>query len=320
MLDIILIVAASVSVFFIAAGVLLTVFSPRAAVIGRLNKATGGEVVEPAVKKEGLQEDFLWVLDQLSRVMPRKHRLKEIQNKLIKAHVLMRAEEYIGLTLLTGVAFYTVIFLLSESILLGILSALIGLKIPGLVINSKIKKRSMAMTDLLPEALNIIANGLRAGFSFTQAVAVVVREMEGPLTVEFSRVLRENRLGKPMDEALHDMLLRIENDDVEMLITALLIQRQVGGNLADVLDGISHTIRERVRIKGEIRTLTAEGRLSAIILSLLPVTVALVISLLNPGYIVTLIVEPLGIFMIIGAVIMQIIGVLFIRKIVAIEV
>jgi len=320
MLDIILIVAAAVSVFLIVGGVLLTVFSPRSAVIGRLGKATGTEVAEPAAKKEGLREDFLWVLSQLSRVMPRKNRLKEIQIKLIKAHVLMRAEEYIGLTLLAGVAFYTVIFLLSESILLGILGALLGLKIPGVVINSKIKKRSMAMTDQLPEALNIIANGLRAGFSFVQALAVVVRELDGPLPVEFSRILRENRLGKPMGDALHDMLERIENDDLEMLITALLIQRQVGGNLADVLDGISHTIRERVRIKGEIRTLTAEGRLSAIILSLLPVAVAFAIVLLNPGYIVTLIEDPVGIFMIIGAVIMQIIGIFFIRKIVAIDV
>jgi len=123
-----------------------------------------------------------------------------------------------------------------------------------------------------------------------------------------------------MDDALNDMFGRIENDDLELLITALLIQRQVGGNLAEVLDNISHTIRERVRIKGEIRSLTAEGRMSAIILMLLPVAVALILTILNPDYILTLVREPIGIFMIIGAVIMQIIGVFFIRKIVAIDV
>jgi len=320
MLNTVLIITASLSVFLIAAGLLLTVFSPRSAVIGRLGKAAGESTVEQAGGKEGLREDFLWVLGQLSRVMPRKNRPQEIQVNLIKAGVMMRAEEYIGLTLLTGVAFYTIFFLLSDAILLGLLGGLIGLSVPGVIVNSKKKKRSMTMTDQLPEALNIISNGLRAGFSFTQAVGVVVREMEGPLTVEFSRLLRENRLGKPLDDALHDLLGRIENDDLEMLITALLIQRHVGGNLAEVLDSISHTIRERVRVKGEIKTLTAEGRLSAIILSGLPVVMAILLSFLNPGYLVTLIEEPIGIFMIVAAVVMQIIGVFIIRKIVAIDV
>jgi tight adherence protein B len=112
----------------------------------------------------------------------------------------------------------------------------------------------------------------------------------------------------------------VENDDLELLVTALLIQRQVGGNLAEVLDGISHTIRERVRIKGEIRTLTAEGRLSGIVLSLLPLVVAGLLTLLNPGYILSLVNEPLGIMMIAAAVILQIIGIFFIRKIVDIDV
>jgi len=320
MLDIILIVAVFLSVSLIIVGVLLTVFNPRAAVLGRLDKAAGGEMAEQAPKKAGLREDFLWVLGQFGRLVPGKNRLRSIQVNLIKADLMMRAEEYIGLTMLTGIVFYVVIFLITNAIYLGIIAGLIGLVLPGVIVNSKKRKRSAGMTDQLPEALNIISSGLRAGFSFPQAVSVVVREMEGPLSVEFSRVLRENRLGKPMDEALNDMLERIENDDLEMLITALLIQRQVGGNLAEVLDSIAHTIRERVRIKGEISTLTAEGRLSAIILSALPVAMFFLLSVMNPGYIFTLIEEPIGIFFIIGAVIMQIIGILFIRKIVAIDV
>ena len=320
MLDIILIAAAGLSVFLIAAGLVLTASSPRAAVMGRLGKAAGEATVEQTGGKAGLKEDFLWVLGQLGRLSPRKNRLQEIQANLIKADIMMRAEEFIGFTLLMGVIFYTVIFLLSGSVLFGLVGVLAGLSLPGMVVNSKKKKRSAIMTDQLPEALNIIASGLRAGFSFPQAVSVVVKEMEGPLMIEFSRLLRDNRLGKPMDDALNDLLGRIENDDLELLITALLIQRQVGGNLAEVLDGISHTIRERVRIKGEIRSLTAEGRMSAIILILLPIGVALAITILNPGYIVMLVEEPVGIFMIVGAVIMMIIGSFVIRKIVNIDV
>lgn len=322
MVTTLLIIGAFFSVTLIAVGLYMSIFSSRAVVLGRLGKATAAETgtLSAAEEKESLKEDFLWVLGQLGRVAPGKGKLQVIQANLVKAQVFMRAEEFVGLTILVGAGFYALFFLLSDSIPLGIIGALIGLKLPGAMINSRKKKLSLAMTEQLPEALNIISSGLRAGFSFPQAVSIVVREMEPPLASEFSRVLKENRLGKPMDDALLALLDRIENDDLELLVTALLIQRQVGGNLAEVLDSISHTIRERVRIKGEIRTLTAEGRLSAIILSLLPIAVALMIVVLNPGYMTVLIEEPIGIAMIIGALIMQFIGILIIRKIVAIDV
>jgi len=319
--EIILIVAAAVSVVLIFTGLVLTVFSPRAAVMGRLEKAAGaGEAAGQAAKKTGIKEDFLWVLGRIGRLPARGSRLQEIQSNLVKADIMMRAEEYLGLVMLVAVVVYLVIFLTMGSVLVGILAGAFSLFIPGIMVNMKKRKRSEAMTDQLPEALNIISSGLRAGFSFPQAVSVVIREMEGPLTQEFSRMLKENRLGKPMDDCLNDLLQRIENDDLELLVTALMIQRQVGGNLAEVLDGISHTIRERVRIKGEIKTLTAEGRLSAIILILLPFAIFFFIYISNPGYILTLTQDILGIIMIIGAVIMMIIGIFVIRKIVAIDV
>ncbi|MDW7740442.1 MAG: type II secretion system F family protein [Bacillota bacterium] len=317
-----LVVGASLSVILFVVGLYMTFFSSRTVILSRLDKATAVEdgTAGQNVEKADFKSDFLWVLGQIGRVIPRKNRFENIQSNLIKAQVFMRAEEFVGLTLLVGVAFYLVVFLLSDSVLLGLLGGLIGLYIPGMIINSKKRKRSLQMTEQLPEALNIISSGLRAGFSFPQAVSIVVREMEPPLAVEFSRVLRENRVGKPMDEALTDLLDRVENDDLELLVTALLIQRQVGGNLAEVLDSISHTIRERVRIKGEIRTLTAEGRISAIILSLLPIFIAGVIVLLNPDYILTLVQEPIGIILIAGAICMQVVGIFIIRKIVAIDV
>ena len=319
--EIILIVAAAVSVVLIFTGLVLTVFSPRAAVMGRLEKAAGaGEAAGQAAKKTGIKEDFLWVLGRIGRLPARGSRLQEIQSNLVKADIMMRAEEYLGLVMLVAVVVYLVIFLTMGSVLVGILAGAFSLFIPGIMVNMKKRKRSEAMTDQLPEALNIISSGLRAGFSFPQAISVVVRELEGPLPTEFARLLRENRLGKPMDDALNDLLARIENDDLEMLISALLIQRQVGGNLAEVLDSISHTIRERVRIKGEIRSLTAEGRLSAIILLLLPPGMAVLLYVINPGYISTLVEGLIGIIMIVGAVLLMGLGIIVIRKIVDIDV
>jgi tight adherence protein B len=322
MLNLILIVGASLSVFLIVVGFYQVFFNPRLAVVDRLEKATtmAGATAGLVSEKPGLQENLLWVLGKLGRVVPRRSRLEEIQKNLIKAQVFMRADEFVGLTLVIGLASFLVLYLLSDSILLGVLAGLFGLYLPGMLVNTRKKKRNAAMTDQLPEALNIISSGLRAGFSFPQAVSIVVREMEPPLAFEFSKVLRENRIGKPMDDALNGLLERTENDDLELLVTALLIQRHVGGNLAEVLDGISHTIRERVRIKGEIRTLTAEGRLSAIILSILPLVAAGGFFLINPDYVAVLVREPVGIFMIAGAIILQIIGVLIIRKIVDIDV
>jgi tight adherence protein B len=322
MLDTILIIGAALSVFLIVVGLYQVFFNPRLAVVNRLGKATA-EIGGPAgqgVSKRSLREDLLWVLGKLGRIAPRRVRLEEIQANLIKAHIFMRAEEFLGLTLVVGAAAYLIIYLMTKSAIIGFLAGLISIFLPGLIVNSKKKKRSMAMTNQLPEALNIISSGLRAGFSFPQAVSIVVREMEPPLAYEFSRVLRENRIGKPMDEALNDLLERVENDDLELLITALLIQRQVGGNLAEVLDGISHTIRERVRIKGEIRTLTAEGRMSGIILSILPLAAAGGFFLLNPDYIAILFREAIGIALVVAAVILQIIGIFIIRKIVNIDI
>jgi tight adherence protein B len=124
---------------------------------------------------------LLWLLGKLGRVVPRRGGPGEIQSNLIKAQIFMRAEEFIGLTLVIGAALYFLFYLLSSSVLLGVAAGLIGLFVPGVLVNSKKKKRSRAMTEQLPEALNIISNGLRAGFSFPQAVSIVVREMEPPL-------------------------------------------------------------------------------------------------------------------------------------------
>jgi tight adherence protein B len=190
------------------------------------------------------------------------------------------------------------------------------------------KRRMRAFENQLSDTLNLWVNALRSGYSVLQAMEAIATELPPPVSVEFERVVQEVRLGLGVPEALRNMLRRVPSDDLDLVITAVNIQREVGGNLAEVLDTISFTIRERVRIKGEIRTLTAQGRLSGWIISLLPIALALVLLLINAEYIGQLFVRadpmifsiPCGWIVIGIGLIMMIIGIIIIQKIVDIEV
>jgi len=144
--------------------------------------------------------------------------------------------------------------------------------------------------------------------------------MEGPLAMEFAKTLREINFGTTTEQALQNMVFRVESDDLDLMITSVLIQRQIGGNLAEILDNISNTLRERIRIKGEIKTLTAQGRISGIIIGLLPPILIGVLLLLNPNYIGVLLEKKIGILLLSVGALSEVIGVMIIRKIVNIEV
>ncbi len=313
------------AVFFTVVLSVLAVYrvlnSSRLAVLERLESQA--RVVESPLKTgegRGAREGFLSYLAVPGHLIPRRFSLEKVQKKLIQAHIFMRAEEFIGLSLLAGAGFFSFAVLLTDSFIPGILAFLIGYKLPDFYVNSRKAKRAAALNRQLPESLIIIANGLRAGYSFPQAMDVVGREMEPPIAEEFSRVIRDNRLGKTMEEALRELAERTANEDLDMIVTALLIQRQVGGNLAEILDKIENTIRERVRIKGEIKTLTSQQRMSAVIIVLLPFAVTGIIYLMNPEYMLTLFQEPLGLVMVGVAFVSQLLGVIMIRKIVNIDV
>lgn len=323
MLYALVMVGSFLTVVFISLLVYNAMFSSRLAVLNRLQTHTMDDTAIRQVegdRAKGFREDFLGMLGALGKIFPRTSYLEPIQKKLIQAHIFMRAEEFLGLSFLVGGAVFLLFYLLAGNFLYPLPLGIISLKIPELVVNNKKKRRMEALGQQLPEALGIISNGLRAGFSFPQAMAIVGKEMTAPISEEFNRVIRENRLGKPLEEALSGLTERTDNDDLDMFVTALIIQRQVGGNLAEILDNISHTIRERVKIKGEIKTLTAQGKLSAIIISLLPVFVGTFISIFNPEYMLTLVQDPAGIIFLTVAIILLLVGIYLISKIVNIEV
>jgi tight adherence protein B len=181
-------------------------------------------------------------------------------------------------------------------------------------------RRLKAFNDQLSDTINLMVNGIRAGYSVMQAMEAVAEEMGPPISIEFGRVVREVQLGITLEQSLDNMLRRITSDDLDMMITAIKVQREVGGNLAEVLDSISYTIRERVRIKGEIQALTSYGRGAGNLLSALPIILSVVIYLISPNFMSQLFSDPCGWIMIGVSILGIILGYLIIRKIVNIDV
>jgi tight adherence protein B len=184
-----------------------------------------------------------------------------------------------------------------------------------------------AFNKQLPDTITLLANALRAGSSFLQAVELVVREARPPISTEFSRVIREVNLGLSFDDALENMVRRVRSDDLELMATAIAIQHNVGGNLAEILDSIAFTIRERVRIKGEINTLTAQQKLSGYVVGFLPIGLAGFLFIAAPKFMepmfdnrMSFLGLPMGIFILLIGGFAMFMGFMFIRKIVDIEV
>ncbi|HEY2882210.1 MAG TPA: type II secretion system F family protein [Pirellulales bacterium] len=182
------------------------------------------------------------------------------------------------------------------------------------------RKRLRKFAKQLPDALELVARALRAGHSLASGFHLVSEEMKEPIGVEFQRVFEENNLGIPFDEALNSLTVRVPNLDLRFFVTAVILQRQTGGDLAEILDKIGHLIRERFQIWGQVQALTGEGRLSGIVLLALPPLLFLAVWNLNPDYVMVLFTDPMGKKMLIGAVVMQLLGALVIRKIVNIKV
>jgi tight adherence protein B len=191
--------------------------------------------------------------------------------------------------------------------------------LPSLAVDYKRRRRLTRFILRFPETLEMFARSLRAGHSFTGAVQLVAKEMPDPVGPEFQKVFDEQNLGIPLRQALTDLTERVDSLDVKFFVTAVLIQRDTGGNLAEIMEKISYVIRERFRVQGQVRIFTAQARLSGVILALLPLVAAFAIFMLNPEYLKPLWYDRLGNFMVGMGVVLQIAGALVIRKIVRIK-
>ncbi|HHY06821.1 MAG TPA: secretion system protein [Clostridia bacterium] len=259
------------------------------------------------------------VISFVGKVLERRGIIKPLEEKMIKADLPLRGEEYLVLWLLVTFVPGFLLFLVTRHLFGGLILCLLCFFIPPCLVNREQQKKLKKFNEQLVDALVIISNSLRAGHSFMQAIELVGKEMPAPLGKEFGRTFREIKLGTTTEEALHNLGQRVASEDLDLIITAVLIQRQTGGNLAEIMDTISDTIRDRIRMQGEIKTLTAQGKLSGIVIGLIPLFLVGIMLLLNPSYLLPLFRSSLGLMILSAGIMGEVIGVICIKKIVTID-
>ena len=273
------------------------------------------------------------VVAGLSRVIERQDLATRLSVDLARADLTMKPAEFLILWAVSPIVFVALAFVIGfifpgfQNPVALVVFFLLGLYAPRFYLRRRQARRLNAFKSQLPDTITLLANSLRAGSSFLQGIELVTREARPPISEEFERVVREMQLGVAMQPALNNLVRRVASEDLELMVTAIQIQSQVGGNLATVLDAIAFTIRERIRIQGEIQTLTAMQRYSGYVITLLPVGLAGILFLISPGYMAAMVEKPpemfglpMGIiFFIIGLISMGV-GYIFIRRIVDIKV
>lgn len=275
---------------------------------------------EKPEEQKTLSERFKALLQDGGRLLSNIRHARGLDLKMQKAGIpLLGTEFLILLAISLGVAF-ALGFFVSSRLLVGLLVAVATTMIIWIYILIRIDRRESAFTNQLGDCLTMVANAMRAGFSFLQAMDLISKEMEPPISDEFKHVMRDINLGASIERALEDMDRRVNSPDYSLVVTAVLIQQQVGGDLAHILDTISETIQDRIRMRREVKTLTAQGRMSGWVLVALPVLTGLLVSSISPGYMEPLLNEKIGQIAICAAIVMDIIGYLVIQKIVDIDV
>lgn len=267
------------AVILLIVGIVVTVSSERSLVEERLGRYVDQR--QTAVSRQKATP----MVDWLNKRVEGSNFGDKIARDLARADIKMKAGEYIALQMISAFGVGVVVwFITGQSLPIGLLGAIGGFFLPGMYVKQMQGKRLIRFNEQLADMLNLMVNGLRAGYSTTQAMEAVSKELPAPISDEFRRVVQEMQLGVPMEKSLDNLHRRIPSDDLDLVITAINVQREVGGNLAEILDTISYTIRERVRIKGEIRVLTTQVMYSGRFLAMMPLFVIAILYLLNRAY------------------------------------
>jgi tight adherence protein B len=289
----ILIFGGGAVVVLLVIGIVITARSERSLVEERL-----GRYLEEDQIKEKKAEKASPVGDWLTSQLERSTWGGGISRELARADLKLKPGEYVIVMILSGIGMSVVFwYLMGRGTtfpipIFPILGFIVGLFLPRVYVRRQQSQRLVRFGDQLADMLNLMVNGLRAGYSTMQAMEAVSREMPSPISDEFRRVVQEMQLGISMEQALDNLLRRIPSGDLDLVITAMNVQREVGGNLAEILDTISYTIRERVRIKGEIRVLTSQVIYSGRFLAMMPLMIAGVLWVVNRPYMMQFFTEP----------------------------
>ena len=244
---------------------------------------------------------------------------RRFEDNLAMSGIQLNAREYIllwsGLTLLPGLLGF--VFGLKTLAVLGI--CIVGFAIPPVMVSRARSKRQLLFNKQLGESLTIMGNCMRSGYSFQQAMSSIAKEMQPPISTEFSRVVREINYGSTMEQALNNMVARVKNKDLELLVSAVITSTQVGANLSEMLDTIAETVSERIKLREDVRVASSQGRMSGIIIGLMPVAVILFLMIINPDYFGDFFTNPIGKILLGISAVLEVTGFVVINRMVDIK-
>jgi tight adherence protein B len=278
----ILIIGGVLAVLLLIVGIVVSIGSEKSLVEERLGQYTEDEYDKQMAAAAG---DSSALTDWVNVRVERSSWGEGIAKNLAQADVKLKPAEYVALMVILVIVLGGLAYIVGgKNIVSALIGVVVALLLPGIYVKRQRNQRLQKFNDQLPDMLNLMVNGLRAGFSTVQAMEAVSKELPAPISVEFHRLVQEMQIGIAMEQALDNLYRRIPSEDLDLIIAAINVQREVGGNLAEILDTISYTIRERVRIKGEIRVMTSQVMYSGRFLSVLPFILGGILWFLNRDY------------------------------------
>lgn len=267
-----------------------------------------------------LRDEQLSQIPALDTFLRRSTRISNLQKMLAQADMSLRVSNFLGISALTGVAATIIAYVLSKRVEVAWIALLVGFVLPYSYASIRRNKRFEKFEELFPEAIDTLARAVRAGHAFTTALEMITAEVSEPVAGEFRQLYEEQKFGMPVRDALLNLTDRMPLVDVKFFVTAVMLQRETGGNLAEILDNLSYVIRERFKIQRQVRVYTAQGRLTMALLMGMPPIIVTMMLLLNPSFIRPLFSDPIGHFLLVAGITLQTIGYFVIRKIIRIQV
>jgi tight adherence protein B len=282
--------------------------------------------VQKAPEREPDQDFALLRDEQLSRIpaldtlLRRSARVSAMQDSLLQAGMKFRAGNFLVLCMICGILAGLAVLVLSKNAAIAWVALIIGAVLPYAVVSYRRQKRFEKIEELFPEAIDTLARAVRAGHAFTTALEMISSEISEPLASEFRQLFEEQKFGMPVRDALMNLTQRVPLVDIKFFVTAVMLQRETGGNLAEILDNLSYVIRERFKIQRQVRVHTAQGRLTMALLMAMPPTVVAILLVFSPEFVRPLFYDPFGHVLLVGSITLQTIGYFVIRKIIKIQV
>jgi tight adherence protein B len=267
-----------------------------------------------------LRDEQLSQIPALDTLLRRSARVTEIQKMLTQGGMSMRAGNFLGFSALAGIVATVVAYTLSKRVEVAWVALLVGFLLPYSYASFRRNKRFEKFEELFPEAIDTLARAVRAGHAFTTTLEMITAEVAEPVSGEFRQLYEEQKFGMPVRDALINLTERVPLVDVKFFVTAVMLQRETGGNLAEILDNLSYVIRERFKIQRQVRVYTAQGRLTMALLMGMSPIIVVVMLVLNPSFIRPLFSDPIGHVLLVAGIVLQTIGYFVIRRIIRIQV